>query len=53
MKKGNRLAGEKSPYLLQHKHNPADWFPWGKEAFEKAREEGKPELKQSLDDSLA
>ena len=42
MEKGNRLAGEKSPYLLQHQHNPVDWFPWGKEAFEKAREEGKP-----------
>ncbi len=29
----NRLAGEKSPYLLQHQHNPVDWFPWGEEAF--------------------
>jgi uncharacterized protein YyaL (SSP411 family) len=38
----NRLAGEKSPYLLQHAHNPVDWFPWGEEAFEKARREGKP-----------
>ena len=38
----NRLAGEKSPYLLQHAHNPVDWFPWGEEAFEKARRENKP-----------
>jgi uncharacterized protein YyaL (SSP411 family) len=38
----NRLAQEKSPYLLQHAHNPVDWYPWGPEAFEKARAEGKP-----------
>src|SRR5947207_1586447 len=38
----NRLAHEKSPYLLQHAHNPVDWFPWGDEAFEKARRENKP-----------
>ena len=38
----NRLAQEKSPYLLQHAHNPVDWYPWGKEAFEKARRENKP-----------
>ena len=38
----NRLANEKSPYLLQHAHNPVDWFPWGEEAFAKARKEGKP-----------
>ena len=38
----NRLAVEHSPYLLQHQHNPVDWFPWGDEAFEKARLEGKP-----------
>jgi len=38
----NRLAREKSPYLLQHKNNPVDWFPWGEEAFEKARKENKP-----------
>jgi uncharacterized protein len=38
----NRLAGEKSPYLLQHAHNPVDWYPWGPEAFEKARREDKP-----------
>lgn len=38
----NRLAHEKSPYLLQHQHNPVDWYPWGEEAFEKARREQKP-----------
>jgi uncharacterized protein YyaL (SSP411 family) len=38
----NRLAQEKSPYLLQHQHNPVDWYPWGPEAFEKARKENKP-----------
>lgn len=38
----NRLINEKSPYLLQHAHNPMDWFPWGAEAFEKARNEDKP-----------
>ena len=38
----NRLAREKSPYLLQHAHNPADWFAWNDEAFAKARTEGKP-----------
>ncbi len=38
----NRLIKEKSPYLLQHAHNPVDWFPWGEEAFEKARREKKP-----------
>ncbi|HXE42005.1 MAG TPA: thioredoxin domain-containing protein [Candidatus Baltobacteraceae bacterium] len=38
----NRLAREKSPYLLQHAHNPVDWFAWGEEAFEKARKENKP-----------
>jgi uncharacterized protein YyaL (SSP411 family) len=38
----NRLANEKSPYLLQHAHNPVDWYPWGPEAFEKARTEQKP-----------
>lgn len=39
--KANRLAKEKSPYLLQHAYNPVDWYPWGKEAFEKARKEKK------------
>ena len=38
----NRLADEKSPYLLQHAHNPVAWYPWGEEAFEKARRENKP-----------
>ncbi|MBI3991063.1 MAG: thioredoxin domain-containing protein [Candidatus Omnitrophica bacterium] len=38
----NRLINEKSPYLLQHAHNPVDWYPWGDEAFEKARKENKP-----------
>src|SRR6266496_4142772 len=38
----NRLAREKSPYLLQHAHNPVDWFPWVEEAFAKARRENKP-----------
>jgi len=38
----NRLAREKSPYLLQHQHNPVDWHAWGEEAFAKARRENKP-----------
>ncbi|MRN56750.1 thioredoxin domain-containing protein [Paenibacillus monticola] len=38
----NRLAKEKSPYLLQHAHNPVNWFPWGDEAFAKAKSENKP-----------
>src|SRR3984885_2241907 len=38
----NRLAQEKSPYLLQHAHNPVDWYAWGSEAFDKARAEDKP-----------
>ena len=38
----NRLAHERSPYLLQHANNPVDWFPWGADAFEKARAENKP-----------
>ncbi len=40
----NRLAGETSPYLLQHKDNPVDWFPWGEEALNRAREEDRPLL---------
>lgn len=40
----NRLAGETSPYLLQHASNPVDWFPWGDEAFRRARAEDKPVL---------
>lgn len=38
----NRLAHEKSPYLLQHKDNPVNWYPWGEEALDKAKEENKP-----------
>jgi len=38
----NALAREKSPYLLQHQHNPVEWYPWGEEAFAKARRENKP-----------
>jgi uncharacterized protein YyaL (SSP411 family) len=41
-KPANRLIREKSPYLLQHAHNPVDWFAWGEEAFTKARAENKP-----------
>ena len=40
--KYNRLINESSPYLLQHATNPVDWYPWGKDAFEKARRENKP-----------
>jgi hypothetical protein len=40
----NRLATETSPYLLQHAHNPVDWYPWGPEALDRAREEDKPIL---------
>ena len=38
----NRLANENSPYLLQHANNPVDWFPWGQEALQKAKNENKP-----------
>lgn len=38
----NLLASEDSPYLLQHAHNPVDWFPWGQEAFDRARQQDKP-----------
>jgi uncharacterized protein YyaL (SSP411 family) len=41
---GNRLIHETSPYLLQHAHNPVDWYPWGAEALERARRENKPIL---------
>jgi uncharacterized protein YyaL (SSP411 family) len=41
-RKANRLAQEKSPYLLQHAYNPVDWYAWGPEAFEKAKQEDKP-----------
>src|SRR6266516_2221855 len=40
----NRLINETSPYLLQHAHNPVDWYPWGEEALQKARQENKPIL---------
>jgi uncharacterized protein YyaL (SSP411 family) len=40
----NRLANETSPYLLQHKNNPVDWYPWGEEALQRAREEDRPIL---------
>src|SRR5581483_10683700 len=40
----NRLIHETSPYLLQHAHTPVDWYPWGDEAFEKAKKENKPLL---------
>ena len=42
MDKANRLIHEQSPYLLQHAHNPVDWYPWGKEAFARAKKEDKP-----------
>ncbi|WP_218570717.1 DUF255 domain-containing protein [Pseudomonas sp. H3(2019)] len=38
----NRLANETSPYLRQHAENPVDWYPWGEEAFRRARDEDKP-----------
>lgn len=38
----NRLIAEKSPYLLQHVYNPVEWYPWGQEAFDKAKQEDKP-----------
>src|SRR5258708_28206532 len=40
----NRLAGETSPYLLQHSENPVDWYPWGEEAFARARDEDRAVL---------
>ena len=40
----NRLIHETSPYLLQHAHNPVDWYPWGEEALQKAQRENKPIL---------
>ena len=38
----NHLAGQSSPYLLQHLYNPVDWYPWGEEAFSRARDDDKP-----------
>ena len=43
-KYNNKLSGETSPYLLQHAHNPVDWYPWGEEALLKAKQENKPIL---------
>jgi uncharacterized protein YyaL (SSP411 family) len=43
-KKANRLAMEKSPYLLEHASNPVDWYPWGEEAWKRAKNDGKPIL---------
>src|SRR5262245_59827281 len=43
-RQANRLAGETSPYLLQHAHNPVDWYPWGPEALARARREDRPSL---------
>ena len=40
--KPNHLIHEKSPYLIQHAYNPVDWYPWGQEAFDKAKKENKP-----------
>ena len=40
--KPNKLVTEKSPYLLQHANNPVEWYPWGEEAFDKAKSEDKP-----------
>ena len=40
----NRLNAETSPYLLQHANNPVDWYPWGDEALQKAKDEDKPIL---------
>ena len=41
-KYSNRLSSETSPYLLQHKNNPVDWYPWGDEALARAKNEDKP-----------
>ena len=41
-RKANRLIHEKSPYLLQHAYNPVNWYAWGAEAFDKAKQENKP-----------
>jgi len=42
MSNPNKLINEKSPYLIQHAYNPVEWYPWGEEAFQKARDEDKP-----------
>src|SRR5689334_15558689 len=41
-RRANRLIESTSPYLLQHAHNPVDWYPWGPEALERSRQENKP-----------
>ena len=46
----NQLIHEKSPYLLQHAHNPVNWFPWGEAAFQKAKEENKPDYKARIEE---
>lgn len=40
-RKSNKLINQKSPYLLQHAHNPVDWYTWGEEAFVKAKQKGR------------
>lgn len=45
-RKSNLLKNEKSPYLLQHAHNPVDWFPWSEEAFEMSRFQITPSINQ-------
>src|SRR5947207_2230706 len=52
-KKTNRLARETSPYLLQHSHNPVDWFAWGEEAFAKAKNKEQKEQVLKQADKLA
>jgi len=47
-KHSNHLIHETSPYLLQHAHNPVDWFPWGEKALSLAKKEDKPILFQGL-----
>ena len=44
----NRLAAEQSPYLLQHKDNPVEWYAWGDEAFQKARAEVKNQFRVNI-----
>ena len=45
----NRLAREKSPYLLQHAHNPVDWYPWGDEALAAAKKHDRPIMLSIVD----
>ena len=45
----NHLQNETSPYLLQHKDNPVDWYPWGEEAFARARAEDRPDGPAGVD----